>query len=338
MSGRPVTDIPSPEPLKGPWWDQPDLPQAEKLWALTLKAFIPSLKQEEWEAVPDLPEASLLKSDDGKREEWRWCCPGDEVSALPESPAEFQRETRKASQPGQQVPPPHASPMSGEAGSSNSHPKPAVPSQVRGGASSDPGATLASDSSGVHARVPVPASESWHQKEENRTGQRMKIPSSSHRRKDAVHPNAEPDRPGTSAGARRKRETEQECQTKITAAMGVVSLERTGSVRSAGVAQRDGIKRRASPALQRGGGGVSDSSAAGPPAPPLISASAPKRGGDGGEGAGSQSARGGGAPGRIGGLDCCPMCLMPFPAGFSQMDCDGHLAQCLSDMNTDMVW
>ncbi|KAG9270150.1 hypothetical protein AMEX_G15068 [Astyanax mexicanus] len=37
-------------------------------------------------------------------------------------------------------------------------------------------------------------------------------------------------------------------------------------------------------------------------------------------------------------LECCPMCLMPFPAGFSQMDCDGHLAQCLSEMNMDMVW
>ncbi|XP_036435554.1 uncharacterized protein si:ch73-70k4.1 [Colossoma macropomum] len=37
-------------------------------------------------------------------------------------------------------------------------------------------------------------------------------------------------------------------------------------------------------------------------------------------------------------LECCPMCLMPFPAGFSQMECDGHLAQCLSEMNTDVVW
>lgn len=37
-------------------------------------------------------------------------------------------------------------------------------------------------------------------------------------------------------------------------------------------------------------------------------------------------------------LECCPMCLMPFPAGFSQMECDGHLAQCLSEMNADIVW
>ncbi|MCJ8734560.1 hypothetical protein PDJAM_G00236860 [Pangasius djambal] len=37
-------------------------------------------------------------------------------------------------------------------------------------------------------------------------------------------------------------------------------------------------------------------------------------------------------------LECCPMCLMPFPAQFSQMECDGHLAQCLSEMNADVMW
>ncbi|KAI4902465.1 hypothetical protein NFI96_015569 [Prochilodus magdalenae] len=37
-------------------------------------------------------------------------------------------------------------------------------------------------------------------------------------------------------------------------------------------------------------------------------------------------------------LECCPMCLKPFPAGFSQMECDGHLAQCLSEINTDVIW
>ncbi|KAM7410998.1 hypothetical protein PAMA_021124 [Pampus argenteus] len=37
-------------------------------------------------------------------------------------------------------------------------------------------------------------------------------------------------------------------------------------------------------------------------------------------------------------LQSCPMCLLVFPAGFTQMDCDGHLAQCLSEMNVDMTW
>ncbi|XP_054636238.1 uncharacterized protein si:ch73-70k4.1 [Dunckerocampus dactyliophorus] len=37
-------------------------------------------------------------------------------------------------------------------------------------------------------------------------------------------------------------------------------------------------------------------------------------------------------------LNSCPMCLQVFPVGFSQMDCDGHLAQCLSEMNVDMAW
>ncbi|KAF7695738.1 uncharacterized protein si:ch73-70k4.1 [Silurus meridionalis] len=37
-------------------------------------------------------------------------------------------------------------------------------------------------------------------------------------------------------------------------------------------------------------------------------------------------------------LECCPMCLSSFPARFSQMECDSHLAQCLSEMNVDVVW
>ncbi|KAF1390933.1 hypothetical protein PFLUV_G00063250 [Perca fluviatilis] len=45
----------------------------------------------------------------------------------------------------------------------------------------------------------------------------------------------------------------------------------------------------------------------------------------------------GGAAGGAG-LQSCPMCLLDFPVGFTQMDCDGHLAQCLSEVNVDMTW
>ncbi|XP_073326989.1 uncharacterized protein [Pagrus major] len=51
-----------------------------------------------------------------------------------------------------------------------------------------------------------------------------------------------------------------------------------------------------------------------------------------------KSVRGDGEAARGGALQSCPMCLLPFPAGFSQMDCDGHLAQCLSEVNVDMTW
>ncbi|XP_069382751.1 uncharacterized protein si:ch73-70k4.1 [Paralichthys olivaceus] len=44
------------------------------------------------------------------------------------------------------------------------------------------------------------------------------------------------------------------------------------------------------------------------------------------------------AAGGGGRLQCCPMCLLVFPVGFTQMDCDGHLAQCLSELNVDMTW
>ncbi|XP_051282372.1 Fanconi anemia core complex-associated protein 20 isoform X2 [Dicentrarchus labrax] len=37
-------------------------------------------------------------------------------------------------------------------------------------------------------------------------------------------------------------------------------------------------------------------------------------------------------------LKSCPMCLQEYPVGFTQMDCDGHLAQCLSEVNVDVTW
>ncbi|KAM5140783.1 Fanconi anemia core complex-associated protein 20 isoform 2-T2 [Mantella aurantiaca] len=39
-----------------------------------------------------------------------------------------------------------------------------------------------------------------------------------------------------------------------------------------------------------------------------------------------------------GSLENCPICLMPFPKQFSQLDIDSHLAQCLSETTVDVVW
>ncbi|XP_078281399.1 uncharacterized protein LOC144608039 [Rhinoraja longicauda] len=37
-------------------------------------------------------------------------------------------------------------------------------------------------------------------------------------------------------------------------------------------------------------------------------------------------------------LESCPMCLVPFPAGFTQLDVDSHLAKCLSESTEDVMW
>lgn len=37
-------------------------------------------------------------------------------------------------------------------------------------------------------------------------------------------------------------------------------------------------------------------------------------------------------------LESCPMCLVPFPAGFTQLDIDSHLAKCLSESTEDVMW
>ncbi|KAL4646088.1 Fanconi anemia core complex-associated protein 20 [Arapaima gigas] len=72
------------------------------------------------------------------------------------------------------------------------------------------------------------------------------------------------------------------------------------------------------------------------PAGALLVAAASKQAADQGSAVGSMgddgSPRGGDS------LECCPMCLMKFPAGFTQMDCDSHLAKCLSEMNEDITW
>ncbi|CAB1336808.1 unnamed protein product [Coregonus sp. 'balchen'] len=55
----------------------------------------------------------------------------------------------------------------------------------------------------------------------------------------------------------------------------------------------------------------------------------------------SRKGRADGDAGKGGGgwaMQSCPMCLVPFPAGFTQMDCDSHLAKCLSEMTVDMTW
>ncbi|XP_026010948.1 uncharacterized protein si:ch73-70k4.1 isoform X3 [Maylandia zebra] len=56
------------------------------------------------------------------------------------------------------------------------------------------------------------------------------------------------------------------------------------------------------------------------------------------QGCGKKDGGRGADGGAGGGLQSCPMCLQVFPAGFTQMDCDGHLAHCLSEMNVDMTW
>ncbi|KAF4110149.1 fibroin heavy chain [Onychostoma macrolepis] len=57
-----------------------------------------------------------------------------------------------------------------------------------------------------------------------------------------------------------------------------------------------------------------------------------------GSGLGTKSETEGSGAASGSGLECCPMCLMPFPAGFTQMQCDGHLAQCLSEIHEDIIW
>ncbi|XP_006871839.1 PREDICTED: Fanconi anemia-associated protein of 20 kDa-like [Chrysochloris asiatica] len=37
-------------------------------------------------------------------------------------------------------------------------------------------------------------------------------------------------------------------------------------------------------------------------------------------------------------LRCCPMCQVEFQPGLSQLDIDGHLAQCLAESTDDIMW
>ncbi|XP_062396526.1 translation initiation factor IF-2 isoform X2 [Sardina pilchardus] len=292
------------------WWARPGLPPLERLWALTLQAFSAQPPEPSaTEQLPELPPPHTQTCARVKRGEWRWCCLGDEVGALPERPAVAQRAPAGSASSGQPVPVAPAN---------------AVPTETtclsRRRAAPEP-ERVCTDASG-RARGTAGHEEEEEDEEEDGGHSRgpIAVPTEASQRRSQ---GGDGGRRGIAAATGRpKGWRESAAGTAATATAGVRLDTFFGGGRGGGRggrAKEEGIKRR--PTDQRSG-----TQAPPTPSPGQQGASAAAAGAAGASGAGGS------------GLECCPMCLMPFPAGFTQMDCDGHLALCLSEMNTDMVW
>ncbi|KAL1270111.1 hypothetical protein QQF64_032400 [Cirrhinus molitorella] len=68
------------------WWESSELNDAERLWALTLRAFCPALQSDQEECIPQLPPPSSTKTPVQKVSDWRWCSADEDVNPPPDLP------------------------------------------------------------------------------------------------------------------------------------------------------------------------------------------------------------------------------------------------------------
>ncbi|KAL2103389.1 hypothetical protein ACEWY4_000257 [Coilia grayii] len=329
------------------WWAQPGLSPLERVWALTLQAFSPQvLGASNPELLSDLPppQAQLKSNAREKQAEWRWCCLGDEVGALPEMPpvAESVCVPTSSASPGQPVPvlPANAAPPPPPPASCPSDrgapPRLHVWASARAPTGSPPARQEEEEEEGRkrHCGVSVPtkASPSGHRGtgDEGRTavGMATSGPATSSIASLAPATDTRPrGRPEPAAGTAGSAATP-------TAAVTLAPLFSTGRGAQGGRggrAKEEEVKRRPRPPKEHcpgtrapttpshsGTRAPTTPSHSGTRAPPTPSAGAGAGAGAGtGTGAQAQGASVSAQPRKAAGivLECCPMCLLPFPAG-----------------------
>ncbi|XP_038865898.1 uncharacterized protein si:ch73-70k4.1 [Salvelinus namaycush] len=330
------------------WWSRGDLAAVESLWALALSSALPCLDAHPWDPVPDLPTASTLSSNVDQQIEWRWCSLSEDMTPLPSSP----------SPPLSTPTAPHCSttdsPLNPSLGLEKTFlPVPVQTSQTTSTINGPPsksapcleGPGEGTSSSGAgHPRPPslgaqVPSSYGrggpWSGEGNSRVSSRKDTKRGEGGQNTAVarpHPTAR--RPGG--------EKESHPSTPqpfiIRAGNGGSSLPAEARKGGGGVGEegeKRGMKRLQLPANQVDAtSSTSDSCTA---APMEEEGEVEKREEEvSGMGRADWVAGKGGGGGKS--MQSCPMCLVPFPAGFTQMDCDSHLAKCLSEMTVDMTW
>ncbi|KAJ8264950.1 hypothetical protein COCON_G00140490 [Conger conger] len=289
----------------GVWWDRPDLQAVEKLWAVTLKSAIPNLGHGVWETVPDLPLASPVTCSAEEPNRWKWCSLGEEVGPLPSPPKPPVSSSANLDGrgPNHKVRPVYTSPVS------DSTETPPDLGPQNGRLSSVP--TQEEAGEGTSVRNPEPPVR----RPANVTGRQPRNPFSL--RKVLMG--------GTGRGERDERSPSSGDgghEGNRTAGRALLEGARGGGAEGAV------IKRRL-PAHAAAG---SDSSA---PEQQHRTIRPPVGQGDV---SGTPQNRRNSAGGAAAAMETCPMCLLPFPSGFTQMECDSHLAKCLSEMSEDITW
>ncbi|XP_013991982.1 uncharacterized protein si:ch73-70k4.1 isoform X2 [Salmo salar] len=327
-STRPVVPIES-------WWSRGDLAAVESLWALTLSSALPCLDAHPWDPVPDLPTASTLSSNVDQQIEWRWCSLSEDMTPLP-SPHSSTTDFPLNPFPGLEktlLPVPVQT--SQTTSTINGPPLKSAPClEGPGEESSSCGAGRPRPSLG--ARVP----SSYGRGAPWSGGGNSRVPSRKDTKRGEGGQNTAAARPHPTA---RRPRGEKESHPSIPqpfiirAGNGGSSLPAEARKGGGGVGEegeKRGMKRLQLPANQVDAtSSTSDSCTAAP----MEEGKGEKREeGVSGMGRADWVAGKGGGGGRA--MQSCPMCLVPFPAGFTQMDCDSHLAKCLSEMTVDMTW
>ncbi|XP_017537289.1 uncharacterized protein si:ch73-70k4.1 [Pygocentrus nattereri] len=296
-----------------PWWAAADLAAVEKLWALTLQAFCPAVSSTPamvfW--VPELPETPTWAEQEEPSER-HWCCLDEDVSELPALSdslgcVQMHSEPHFSPNEGNRQPEASAQLLSETGGEWQTLSSPQRHLE-------DIQAHCLGDAGSLHRWTEKP---DWSEGGEcKRYGDRGRLltgtqkPGGAKARERIKHGSHGDGAESTKLQGRKLagRESERKSRAECDKAESGSSKSRTGS-------------GTGSDGAVRGGSGS---------AVFLLENNSECKAGTsrGGSGSGLAEPK----------LECCPMCLMPFPAGFSQMECDCHLAQCLSEMNADVVW
>ncbi|XP_056129140.1 uncharacterized protein si:ch73-70k4.1 [Lampris incognitus] len=288
------------------WWSREDPSTVEGLWALTLRAALPYIETKPWGQVPALPEPSAVKHSTLQLGDWLCCDHSNDVPPLPE---------------------PHPSP--GALLSSHPLPNPSheeVCSPVHKRTSNTPSPPASPCKVGRLAANNVRASLAPGRRQTLENGE----PTTSSQARDTNDCKWRPRPPP----AKRRPSAVPDYQPSVRAWATAPSLK-LGLARGKEKDGDSGLTRRQPLAHQ---GETSDSRAPQQPEGKAGKGGAEARVEGQEEEEVLNCRRDGSDGGGGGGLQRCPMCLMKFPAGFMQMDCDSHLALCLSELSMDMTW
>ncbi|KAJ8257699.1 hypothetical protein GJAV_G00188740 [Gymnothorax javanicus] len=282
----------------GAWWDHPDLQAAEKLWAVTLKSAIPNLGLSVWETVPDLPVASLVTQSVEEQCGWKWSSLTEDVGPLPSPEKHFAQSSAALDRCGR------------------SH-------QLK-----------PTDTSPVSRERETP----------HHTGQQEK-----------GHPSSVPCQEGGGERASARNLGSLDCQPEIGKGWQPQSCQPSWKVPAVGAGRGDGDEGSSAARKDSLQGAGTDSAEGRGIKRRLFSRSeegshchSPEDQHRSALSAVGEGSGNGQAPQNSAGrttasvdppaMENCPMCLLPFPPGFTQMESDSHLAKCLSEISEDITW
>ncbi|KAJ8017183.1 hypothetical protein DPEC_G00015110 [Dallia pectoralis] len=322
------------------WWSREDLSPVENLWALALGSTLLCPEA----PVAELPTASRLSSPVDQPCEWRWCNVREIVSPLPCSSNPAWSPFPLTPQPSNKDPPLYAStageqtilPILGQTRQTTSASE--GPLSGFGPCPREPGEGMSGSGSDRPRPPPlgarVPASYGSGGQGVRQKARECRVESCASSQTDPKQAGARQNT-GPASPDFTSSQSEGEKSHSSFHHPTIFGASSRGLTLGEGEEEGEVMKRRRLPALQEKASSCDRRHAAPVEERGRGEERAPGRGradwDAGGRGGGEKQA---GGEER---LQSCPMCLVAFPAGFTQMDCDTHLAKCLSEMTVDIT-